>query len=56
MKASITYLEKQVSIVNEWLSSHSEKHPDYKKEKSKRDYYVGKICEMDEYDLTTIEI
>lgn len=55
-KLTATQLEKRVQALNEQMTKHGEKHPDYKQWQSSRNYYVNKLTEMDEYDLVTIEI
>lgn len=55
-KVTATWLENQVKEINEWLTHHHKLDPLYNAKKQKRDHYVWKLSEMDEYDLQTIEI
>lgn len=55
-KFTVTQLENRVKALNDKMMKEGEIHKDYKKWESSRNYYVGKLTEMDEYDLRTIEI
>ena len=56
MIVNAPHLERRVTKINQWLQHHPETHYMYKQEKQKRDYYVNKLTEMDEYGLKTIKI
>ena len=53
---SENWLQYKVTALNNWLSNHHKLHHLYKKKQQARDYYVGKICEMEDRNLKTIEI
>ncbi len=55
-KLTVTQLEKKVQELNDLMLTNGLLHKDYKKWESSRNYYVGKLTEMDEHDLKTIEI
>ncbi len=55
-KFTVTQLENRVNALNESMIKHGLLHKDYKQWESSRNYYVGKLTEMDEQDLKTIEI
>jgi hypothetical protein len=55
-KVTVTWLEHKVAELNDWLKNHHDLHHLTPQKKQKRDYYVWKLTEMDEYDLQTIEI
>lgn len=56
MKVSRNFLEKRVAKINTWLLSTPESNHAYKLEIQKRNYYVQKLCEMDNKQLETIKI
>lgn len=57
MKVSKQWLENKVKELNDWLQMHSKGiHFEYAENKNKRDYYVNKLIEMEEYKLDTIDI
>ena len=49
-------LENKVSKLNEWLQNHPETHFAYAQKKQNRDYFVNKLCDMDELGLNVIKI
>lgn len=49
-------LETRVKNLNDWLQNHPTTHYLYAQKKQNRDYYVRKLCEMDELQLKTIKI
>ncbi len=51
-----TELEEKVKQLNNWLFENDEFHPEYKGQAHKRNYYVEKLVEMDEFDLEQIVI
>lgn len=51
-----TFLENQVKELNNWLNNHPKQHYLYFKKKQKRDHYVWKLHQMDEFGLQTIKI
>ncbi|WBX72922.1 hypothetical protein PG913_08400 [Tenacibaculum pacificus] len=56
--ASVTvkWLEDEVTELKEWIANHQKQHHLYRAKTQKRSYYVAKLSQMDEYNLTTIEI
>ncbi len=56
MIVNIHNLEKRVTLLNDWLFHHPDTHHLYREKAHKRNYYVQKLGEMDEYQLKTIEI
>ncbi|WP_408036295.1 hypothetical protein [Tenacibaculum aestuarii] len=49
-------LESKVDNLNSWLQHHPETHYLYRQQTQKRDYYVNKLCDMDDLGLKTIKI
>ena len=55
MKATIVMLEEKVATLNELLQQNLSRK-DYNLTNQKRNYYISKLVEMDENNLTTINI
>jgi hypothetical protein len=57
MKVSQDWLAKRVEELNEWLLANEKGiHFEYAAKKQKRDYYVNKLIEMEQSNLTKIKI
>lgn len=56
MLVNAPHLESRVAKLNEWLQHHNEQHHLHRQQLQKRDYYVNKLCEMDELGIKTINI
>jgi hypothetical protein len=58
MRVSKEWLENKIKELNDWLLAN-EKQPffvEYAIEKQKRNYYVGKLIELEENELETIKV
>ena len=56
MTVDANYLERKINSLNNWLQHHPETHHAYSQKRQNRDYYVGKLCDMDELNIATIKI
>jgi hypothetical protein len=57
MKVSKQWLETKIAALNEWLLANEKgNHFEYAPNKHKRDYYVSKLIELEENQLTSIKI
>jgi hypothetical protein len=56
MVLSLKQIERKVIKLNKWLSNHPKTHFDYPLKEQNRNFYVGKLCQMDENNLTEIKI
>ncbi len=56
MRVSQGYLEIKVKEISDWLLVNSSNHEQYKQKKQQRDYYVYKLCEMEELGVEIIKI
>ena len=56
MTVNKEYLERKVSKLNEWMQSTPTTHFMFSQKVQNRNYYVGKIIQMDEQGLNTIKI
>ncbi|WP_165764218.1 hypothetical protein [Flavobacterium oreochromis] len=58
MNVSKEWLEAKIKELNDWLLKN-ENHPfflEYAIEKQKRNYYVGKLIELEENELEIIKV
>lgn len=56
MKVTKDWLERKVAGLNTWLTENSPAHFQYKQKERNRNYYVNKLIELEENELTTIKI
>ncbi|MDP2061336.1 MAG: hypothetical protein U1C58_06150 [Flavobacteriaceae bacterium] len=56
MQVSEEWLEAEIKKQNDWLQTNSPAHFDYKQTQSRRNFYVNKVIEMNENELSTINI
>ena len=56
MEVSAKYLERKISKINRWLDRNPKTHFSYKQFEQNRNYYVHKLCEMDDKKIETIKI
>ena len=49
-------LQRKIDQVNKWLKNHPKTHFSYGLKTQNRNYYVGKMCIMDESELKKIKI
>lgn len=49
-------LETKVNNLNDWLQHHPTTHFMYAQQVQKRNYYINKLCDMDDLGLKTIKI
>jgi hypothetical protein len=64
MKVSKTYLENKIQELNDWIlvneikenSIKTNRHIEYTHKKRSRDYYVNKLIELEENQLTSIKV
>lgn len=57
MKVSKQWLETKIKELNEWLFANEKGTPhEYARQKRNRDYYVNKLIELEENQLTTIKV
>ena len=56
MKVNKHWLENKVKSLNEWLQEKKETHFEYKQKLQNRNYYVGKLIELEEQQLTHIKV
>jgi cytolysin (calcineurin-like family phosphatase) len=56
MKVSKDWLERKIKELNDWLSSNHESHSEYKLKVQNRNYYVDKICELEDNRLNEINV
>ena len=57
MTVSKQWLENQIKKLNDWLTANEKgNHFEYAPNKQKRDYYVNKLIELEESQLSTIKI
>ena len=57
MKVSKQWLENKIKALNEWLLANEKGiHFEYAHKKRSRDYYVGKLIELEENQLETIKV
>lgn len=56
MNVSKHYLERKIKATNNWLLNHPETHHAYSLKMQNRNYYIDKLCTMDELGLEVIKI
>ncbi|CAA0247874.1 conserved hypothetical protein [Tenacibaculum maritimum] len=56
MKVTIEYLETKVAELNKWLQNTPSDHNLYWEQEQKRNYYVNKLCVMNDSGLQMINI
>lgn len=57
MAVSKQWLENRIKELNDWLLNDLNfKHPDFPINKQKRDYYVRKLIELEENQITSISV
>lgn len=57
MKVSKVWLDRKIKELNDWLIAHEKGiHFEYAQNKQKRDYYVHKLIELEENQLTKIKV
>lgn len=49
-------LERKVNLLNDWLQNHPRTHVAYNRKIQNRNYYVNRLCDMDELEVETIKI
>ncbi|HEX8577137.1 MAG TPA: hypothetical protein VF677_12655 [Flavobacterium sp.] len=57
MTVTKQWLENKIKQLNDWLRENEKGiHFEYVKNKRSRDYYVGKLIELEEDQLSTIKV
>lgn len=57
MKLTKNQLESRIKNLNDWLIMNSKGiHFEYAENKNKRDYYVSKLIDLENYNLENIDI
>jgi len=55
MKVNKVYLERKISALNQWLEDNPNHHM-HRLKTNNRDYYVKKLIELEENELSTIKV
>lgn len=56
MNVNREFLERKIEKTNNWIQNTPTSHFMFLQRVQNRNFYVGKLCEMDEQGLNTIKI